>query len=143
MSYFLDLNGKQAGPYTVSQLRLMLRTGQATTGTLYWADGLTEWLPLSTISDELDKPDSSRAFVGQVASIPESHCSRGIYIILGLFLGLLGVHNFYTGRYGVAACQLALNLLLFWTIFVPVGVAVWVLVELFTVTTDGKGRKLK
>lgn len=143
MDYFLHINGQQSGPFTISQLSLMLRTGQAASDTLYWADSLTEWLPLSTLSDELHRPDASRAHVRQVALPVESHCSRGVYIILGIFLGLLGIHNFYAGRMKQAVWQLVLDVLLCWTLVVPVGIAIWVIVELCTVTADGKGRAMK
>ncbi len=68
--------------------------------------------------------------------------SRGIYIILGLFFGLLGVHNFYAGHFRSAVCQLLLNIFLFWTILVPAGIAVWVIIELITVTEDSEGQPL-
>lgn len=61
--------------------------------------------------------------------------SRGVYILLGLFLGLFGVHNFYAKRIGVGVCQLILSFLV-----VPIPlVMVWVLIELATVERDGYG----
>lgn len=36
---------------------------------------------------------------------------RALYIILGIFLGLLGVHNFYAQRVPAACMQLALGIL--------------------------------
>jgi TM2 domain-containing membrane protein YozV/rRNA maturation protein Nop10 len=66
--------------------------------------------------------------------------SRSTYVLLALFLGgLLGVHNFYAGRFGVATTQLLIMIFLGWT---GVGIIInfiWVFVELFAVTTDGKG----
>ena len=142
--YFLHLKGEQAGPYSIEQIRLMLRTGQASKHTLYWQDGLTEWLPLSTIADELQPRPASSSFTAQYQAPPrESDYSRGIYIILALFFGLLGIHNFYAGRIGVGACQCILFVTLFWTVIVPVVLLVWVIIELFAVTTDGKGRVFK
>lgn len=65
--------------------------------------------------------------------------SRGVYVILGLFFGLLGVHNFYAGRFGVGVAQLLTVLVLGWFVVGLVIVAIWVLVELFMVTEDGNG----
>ena len=142
--YFLHLNDQQTGPYSIEQIRFMLRTGKASKNTLYWQDGLTEWLPLSTISDELSPQPSPLAFAAQHRTPPaESDCSRGIYIILALFFGLLGIHNFYAGHLRAGAWQCILFVLLFWTVVVPIGLFVWVVIELFTVTTDGKGRVFK
>ncbi len=58
--------------------------------------------------------------------------SRTVYIILGLFLGSLGIHNFYAGRTGVAIAQL----LLCWTCVTWL----WALIEILTVKKDGEGR---
>jgi len=63
--------------------------------------------------------------------------------MLGLFLGMLGIHNFYAGYTGRGLAQLLLNLLLFWTIVVPIGVAVWVIVEICTTLQDADGMAFK
>jgi len=68
--------------------------------------------------------------------------SRGVYIILALLLGLIGIHNFYIGRYGSGAFQLIFTVALGWTIIAPIFVFLIVLIEMFTVKTDGKGRPL-
>lgn len=65
--------------------------------------------------------------------------SRGVYIILGLFFGLLGIHNFYAGRYGTGVVQLLTVLILGWFVVGIVVVGIWVIVELFVVTKDGAG----
>ncbi|CAN7407944.1 TM2 domain-containing protein [Acidovorax sp. LjRoot74] len=65
--------------------------------------------------------------------------SRGIYIILGLFFGLLGVHNFYAGRLGIGLAQLLITCILGWFVVGLFITAIWVLIELFTVTKDGAG----
>jgi TM2 domain-containing membrane protein YozV len=65
--------------------------------------------------------------------------SRGIYIILGLFFGLLGIHNFYAGRLGVGVAQLLVTCILGWFVVGIFITAIWVLIELFTVTEDGAG----
>lgn len=65
--------------------------------------------------------------------------SRGVYIILALFFGFFGIHNFYAGRFGVGAIQLLTVLILGWFVVGFVIVAIWVLIELFVVKTDGSG----
>lgn len=70
-----------------------------------------------------------------------SSCSRLIYILLALFLGTLGIHNFYAGRTTSGVIQLLITLLTGWLFFPLVAVAVWVLIDICTVTTDGKGLK--
>lgn len=75
--------------------------------------------------------------------VPLAARSRTAYIMLGLFLGMLGIHNFYAGYTGRGLAQLLLNLLLFWTIVVPIGVAVWVIVEICTTLQDADGMAFK
>lgn len=68
--------------------------------------------------------------------------SRGIYIILGIFLGLLGIHNFYAGRNGRGAFQLLITVLLGWVLIGLVITAIWVLIDIVTVETDGEGYQM-
>jgi len=68
--------------------------------------------------------------------------SRGIYIILGLLLGLLGIHNFYAGYYGRGACQLIITLTLGWLIVGLVITGIWALIEIITVVEDANGNKM-
>lgn len=68
--------------------------------------------------------------------------SRGVYIILGLFLGCLGIHNFYAGHSGKGVAQLLITLIL--GIFV-IGffiTAVWALIDIIAVKTDGNGMRM-
>jgi hypothetical protein len=66
--------------------------------------------------------------------------SRVAFILLGVFLGLFGIHNFYAGYIGKALAQLLLNLFLCWTLIVPLGISIWVLVEVITISHDAQGR---
>lgn len=68
--------------------------------------------------------------------------SRVTYVLLGLFLGGLGIHNFYAGYSGKGIAQLLLNIFLFWTIIVPFAVMVWVIIEICTVDTDVNGVRM-
>lgn len=68
--------------------------------------------------------------------------SRGIYVILGIFFGLLGIHNFYAGRFLQGAIQAVLVIVTGILIVPAVLVLIWVIVELFVVRTDGAGRPL-
>ncbi len=67
--------------------------------------------------------------------------SRGIYIILGIFLGALGVHNFYAGYYARGAVKLAL-MVVFTNLLVGAFVAIWAIAEIITTKTDANGDPL-
>ena len=68
------------------------------------------------------------------APVPKS---RTIYVILAFFFGGLGIHNFYAGRTGCGIAQLLITLLSCG--FLSGIVGIWVLIEMFVVTRDGKG----
>lgn len=74
-------------------------------------------------------------------SIPASPAakSRLAYCVLAILFGHLGIHNFYSGHYMRGVVKLLLSLLLCWTIIVPLGVSIWIIVEMLTVTADKRG----
>ncbi|CAN5386911.1 hypothetical protein BH10ACI1_BH10ACI1_13460 [soil metagenome] len=74
--------------------------------------------------------------------IMASSKSRVTYILLGIFLGGLGIHNFYAGYGGRGVAQLLLNLFLFWTLVVPAIIGIWVLIEVCTVDRDAMGNRM-
>lgn len=74
--------------------------------------------------------------------------SRLAYILLAVFLGHLGVHNFYAGRPGPGVAQLVVFLASFplmlvfigcLTVFIP---GIWAIVDVVTVDRDGDGRRM-
>lgn len=74
--------------------------------------------------------------------------SRLTYILLALFLGGLGVHNFYAGRNNIAIAQLLINLISWplilvfigcMTVFIP---GIWAIVDIIVVDRDGQGRRM-
>lgn len=69
--------------------------------------------------------------------------SQVVYCVLALFLGHLGVHNFYIGRWKQGLGQLLLTLTCPFTIFFGVIVAYfWGVLNIFLVRTDGEKRPL-
>ncbi len=72
-----------------------------------------------------------------MSDIPSLPKSRLVYILLALFLGCLGVHNFYAGYTGKGVAQLLLTLLSVG--FLSFFVFIWVIVEICTVTKDANG----
>ncbi|RLK53420.1 TM2 domain-containing protein [Stenotrophomonas rhizophila] len=68
--------------------------------------------------------------------------SRGVYIILGLFLGCFGIHNFYAGYNGRGVIQLLITLLTGWLVIGLVITVLWALIELITVDVDSAGDQL-
>lgn len=144
VKHYLNVDGQQKGPYTFSQLQSMWRNGAITSETLHFMDGYSDWMPLDVIVPDLDPQPvrSTHPALARPVVITASK-SRGIYVILALFLGgLFGIHNFYAGRFGVGAAQLLITILTGWLILPLLIVAVWVIIECFAVTTDGRGNPL-
>ena len=65
--------------------------------------------------------------------------SRTAYIVLGIFLGAFGAHNFYAGYAGKAVGQLCLTLLSFF--YLAVAAWLWAVIEICIVDTDSAGVK--
>ena len=80
---------------------------------------------------------------GAPAATPNMVCderkSRVCYQLLALFLGGLGIHNFYAGYTAKAVIQLLICLFLGWLGFPLLIVGVWCLVEIFSVKKDARG----
>jgi TM2 domain-containing membrane protein YozV len=81
-------------------------------------------------------------------NLEKSSKSRLAYILLGLFLGGWGIHNFYAGRTGKGVAQLLITLVSIPLLFVVVGffgllaIFIWVIIEVCTVTKDAQGKQL-
>jgi hypothetical protein len=72
-----------------------------------------------------------------------SDCQRFVYILLALFLGFLGVHNFYARRLWPALGEL-FGTLIGMVLIAPLAiVAVCILVEICCVKADGEGRWMR
>jgi TM2 domain-containing membrane protein YozV len=61
---------------------------------------------------------------------------------LALFFGLIGIHNFYAGRFARGAWQLVVLALTGWFVVGFIVNFIWVLVDLFAIDTDGDGDKM-
>ena len=81
----------------------------------------------------------NQQMINQMKEINNSDKGRLIYIILALFFGVLGIHNFYARRIGIGFLQLLLSL-------TYVGLIVtfpWSILDIICVKRDGDGKKMK
>lgn len=143
MGYYILQNNETKGPYTLNQLKSMWSSGAITGNLQYCEEGYTEWLPLSDLQPVLE-PEPQRLSAQTRMLLAEKHPSksRGIYIILGLFLGIFGVHDFYAGRYRRGVDILLCTVLLGWLVIGLIISIIIVIVELCTVTEDGDGQRM-
>lgn len=71
---------------------------------------------------------------------PHGDTSQLAYVLLAFFLGALGIHNFYAGRWKRGLVQLLLTLLTF-----GIGTLItapWSIINIFTIHTNGKGEEM-
>ncbi|HKD81820.1 MAG TPA: NINE protein [Candidatus Angelobacter sp.] len=66
-----------------------------------------------------------------------SQKSRSTFIVLGIFLGALGIHNFYAGYTGRAVGQLCLSVLTLG--YLALVSWIWAIIEICLVTQDSSG----
>lgn len=98
-------------------------------------------LPRVRVSDPAPVRELSFAGYSPAAAVPLSphtrRRSRTSYVLLGVFLGALGVHNFYAGYTKRAVGQLLLTLFSFF--FLSWIAWIWAVVEVCIVKQDGDG----
>jgi hypothetical protein len=148
-AYLLFINGQQSGPYTIPQMRSMWQNGSINSGTGYWQTGMPQWQSLANIRHFLDMPSTNQFGapviqnqvsyqVGYPIQQMLSPKSRVAFILLGLFLGCLGIHNFYAGiREGrCSATDNAIPRMAIWPRHHITGI--WALVEIIAVSKDAQ-----
>jgi TM2 domain-containing membrane protein YozV len=65
---------------------------------------------------------------------------RMVYILLGVFLGNFGIHNFYAGYTNKGIAQLVISLTLGWVFGLGVLISwVWAIIDIVTITVDANG----
>jgi len=82
-------------------------------------------------------PAAPAAYAYAAPVYASTHKSRTSYIVLGIFLGALGVHNFYAGYTGRAVGQLCLTVLTLG--YLGIVSWIWAIIEICTVEKDGTG----
>jgi TM2 domain-containing membrane protein YozV len=157
MNFYLRRGDQEFGPYTVADLRNYVASGNIQPGELARADGSAQLTPVSSILSSPPPPLANAApptFAPAAAPTPSQPYAqpyqvrpgyqqkeRLVYILLGVFLGPLGVHNFYAGYTSRAVTQLLITVC---TLFIAsIVTGIWALIEVCTVTTDASGVPFK
>ena len=72
------------------------------------------------------------------ALLPHKRKMKAVYVVLGFFLGAIGVHNFYAGYKRRAVAQLLITVLSFGYLLLVSWI--WAIVEIIIVNDDASGR---
>jgi TM2 domain-containing membrane protein YozV len=82
-------------------------------------------------------PPAPAAYAYAAPVYASTHKSRTSYIVLGIFLGSLGIHNFYAGYTGRAVGQLCLTVLTLG--YLGIVSWIWAIIEICIVDKDSTG----
>jgi TM2 domain-containing membrane protein YozV len=93
--------------------------------------------PPSTYGGPLGLSQPARGVQPPVVTYAGVAKSRTTYIVLGIFLGALGVHNFYAGYTGRAVGQLCLSVLTLG--YLALAAWIWAIIEICVVDKDSAG----
>ncbi len=159
--YYIAVGSEQKGPYALSQLQSMWRSGAITADTLYCQQGFDEWVAIASLAQILDGQSAPTALTAQHPGLTNLESDKRILpaLILCLFFGVIGIHAFYAGRVRQGILFLGFPVLGFLAMLVlPFGfagvmpfvvllfAAVFALGDLIRILTgaykDGKGRKI-
>ncbi len=106
----------------------MWKTGLVTADANLLVLGKSEWRPLMPIMGVIE---ASRK--PPLVTLVKTAKSRGVFIIPGIFFGMLGIHNFYAGYHKRGTAELCVSVFLCWTFVAPAVVAFIALLEIITV----------
>lgn len=166
-------DGVEYGPYTTSEVRRFAAEGRITpSGSLRQSGEGDGWrrasevltdlsISLEGMEDSFENP-SVPATEKPANVVGVSNVSRVAYILLGLLPGVLvgvfGIHNCAAGYVTKGVVQLVLSVTLGWgmmcltsllgvtiCISIPtfIGLLIWTIVEVATVTVDAQGRRFQ
>lgn len=154
MKYFYaDSNRRPAGPVEYDELRRLYVSGQIRLDTYVIEEHGAAWQPLSVYMPPDLPPVPPPPIAAAPPALPvvppgpaperKSKLAGGL---LGIFLGWLGVHNFYLGFHGRGVAQLLLSLCCCF-VLTPL-VSIWGLIEGIliltgSIATDAQGLPLR
>jgi len=139
--WYYEQNGNRIGPVDEATMRSLIANRTISIDTLVWTNGMANWSPLqqTQLAAGLPVPPPSLNQAPQAYNTNAK--DRIAYVLLAVFLGNLGIHNFYAGYTSRAVTQLLICLL---TCGIG-GIATWIwaIIEAVTVEQDAAGVRFK
>jgi TM2 domain-containing membrane protein YozV len=128
------------GPVSEEMIRNLLLSQILNINSLVWKEGMTNWVPVhqTQLANGLPLPPPPLPNTKMTNSIPKD---RIAYVLLAVFLGSLGIHNFFAGYKKNAVIQLVITLVSCGFAALPIWI--WAIVEACTVTKDADGVDFK
>ncbi len=141
--WYYQQGSNRMGPVDEATIRGLLASGQISIDTLVWTTGMSSWAPLqqSSLGAGLPTPPSAATtYPAGPGSNPNAK-DRVAYVLLAIFLGNLGIHNFFAGYTNRAIIQLVVTLVTCGIGGIPMWI--WAVIEAITVTKDAQGVDFK
>ena len=129
------------GPVDEATIRGLLASGALSIDTLVWTNGMSNWVPLQHTPLAAGLPVPPPAPVSLHPTLNPEAKDRVAYVLLAIFLGGLGIHNFFAGYTSRAVTQLLITIL---TCGIGgIVTSIWAIIEACTVTKDANGVSFK
>jgi TM2 domain-containing membrane protein YozV len=141
--WYYQQGSNRMGPIDEATIRGLLTSGQISIDTLVWTTGMSSWVPLQQSSLGAGLPTPPNAVpTYQMPNQGNSNAKdRVAYILLAVFIGHLGIHNFFAGYTSRGVIQLVITILTCG--LGGIGTWIWAIIEAITVTKDANGVDFK
>ncbi len=153
MNYFISRAGQQYGPYSLDEVQRYVSSGNILVTDLARSEAMEQWTPVSEVVGNIPAaqpapppPGQTQVPVYQQQGQPlyaqpapanyQPPKSRIAFILLGIFLGHLGIHNLYAGYTGKGLAQLLITILTCG--FGGIVTFIWAIIEVCTVDKDSR-----
>lgn len=136
--WYYQQGQNRIGPVDEAMIRNLLVSQILNVNSLVWKEGMPAWVPVhqTTLATGLVLPPPP--LPGTVNTVAKD---RVIYVLLAVFLGSLGIHNFFAGYKRNAIIQLIITLVTCG--FAGIVIWIWAVIEACTVTKDADGVDFK
>ena len=141
--WYYEQNGNRIGPVDEATMRSLIADRTISIDTLVWTNGMANWTPLQQTQLAAGLPVAPPMSSINAATQPNNSSAkdRVAYVLLAVFLGGIGIHNFYAGFTNRAIIQLLVSILscgILWFFM-----WIWAIIEACTVTQDANGVRFK
>ena len=138
-----EQNGDRIGPVDEVTMHSLIANRTISIDTLVWTNGMANWTPLQQTQLAAGLPVAPPMSSINAATQPNNSSAkdRVAYVLLAVFLGGIGIHNFYAGFTNRAIIQLLVSILscgILWFFM-----WIWAIIEACTVTQDANGVRFK
>ena len=136
--WYYQHRGHRVGPVSEEMIRNLLLSQILNIYSLVWKEGTENWIPIHQTNLANGLPLPPPPLPNTDNSIQKD---RVIYVLLAVFLGSLGIHNFFAGYKRNGLIQLIVTVVTCG--FAALVMWIWAIIEACTVTKDADGLNFK